>query len=164
MRYLIVGSSIAFMMPIGIAITTNASSSIESYIKVDKEYNNFLLTQFDSKKLIKELEDEREYPDIPNIWEGDYINYRYQVDSPQATQQNQNKWTSELMCATNPQTPVEKCDVVGQREVKYLKNVELMIFIMKELSNLNRYPGLFLLTPFLFMTLFFKRNVMHSVK
>ena len=68
------------------------------------------------------------------------------------------------MCATNPQTPVEKCDVVGQREVKYLKNVELMIFIMKELSNLNRYPGLFLLTPFLFITLFFKRNVMHSVK
>lgn len=152
------------MMLTGTAIKANASPSINSYIKVDKEYNNFLLTQFDNKSLINELEDQIHYTDIQNIWDGDYFNYRHQVASPQKTKQNQGKWTLELMCATNPQTPIEKCDVVGQREVKYLKNIELMIFIMKELYSLNHYPGLFMLTPFLFMTFFCKKNIMHLVK
>lgn len=160
--YLTVGSSISFIMLTGAVIRATSSPNVDSYIRVDQDYNDFPLTQFDSRSLINQLEQEIDYGDTQDTLEE--FDFNYNMASYPETKQSNEKWKLELLCATNPQTPVEQCDVVAQREVKYLKDLELVIFIMKNLYCLNNYPSLFGFILLVIMPFFFKMKAIDLVK
>lgn len=87
------------------------------YKKAQKGSNDFTLKQIGNGNGIHEVEYEIYHKDTQNIWErGDFS---YKITSSKETKQRHGNWKLELFCASNEQIPVEQCDVVGQREVKY---------------------------------------------
>lgn len=161
MRNLLVGSAIAFIALNGAAIQATASPNTGFPIQVNQDYNDFSLTQFGHGNRLDELEYEIFYQDTRNSWEGD--NFSNKQTSYVKTKKGNKNWKLDLLCATNPQIPLEECDFVAQREVKNLNKIELPIFIMKELYS-NHFPNVLMFIIFLLMPFFFKINVMYLVK
>jgi hypothetical protein len=87
------------------------------YKKADKGSNDFNLPQLGHEDGKHDIEYQIYHKDTEEILESG--NLTYTVTSSQETKQRNGNWKLELFCASNSLTPIEQCDLIGQREVKY---------------------------------------------
>ena len=93
-----------------------------NYKKPQKGSNDFSLKKIGNEKGIHNVEYEIYHKDTEKILEKG--EFRYEVTFSQETKPRNGNWQLELFCASNTNTPVEQCAIVGKREVLYCQGTK----------------------------------------